>query len=57
MSVAENEIVNLKDFFKKSCRPGPWVADEAFNEHLSKDLLRVIFGSAFSQTFSMIHFY
>ncbi|XP_001600442.2 transferrin-like [Nasonia vitripennis] len=36
MTVAENEIANLKDFFKKGCRPGPWVSDKTFNEQLKK---------------------
>lgn len=44
MTVAENEIANLKDFFKKGCRPGPWVSDKAFNEELSKDIIGFPYG-------------
>lgn len=37
-TVTENEIINLKDFFKKACRPGQWVSDKKFDEELSKDI-------------------
>lgn len=35
-SVLENELVNLKEYFQKSCRPGDWVPDEQLDESLSK---------------------
>ena len=33
---AENELINLKNFFGKSCRPGEWVPDKTLDETLSK---------------------
>ena len=44
-TVAENEIINLRDFFKKGCRPGPWVPQSpgvSDNNELSKTTLCVM---------------
>lgn len=32
----ENEIANLRDYFKQGCRPGNWVLDENLDKELSK---------------------
>ena len=36
LTYAENELINLKNFFGKSCRPGKWVADQTLDAALSK---------------------
>jgi len=36
VTVIENELRNLRDFFGKACRPGEWVLDSSFDEELSK---------------------
>lgn len=32
----ENELINFKNFFGDSCRPGPWVSNETLDRELSK---------------------
>ncbi|XP_029670879.1 transferrin-like isoform X1 [Formica exsecta] len=34
VTIIENEIRNLKDFFGKACRPGEWIADSSFDQEL-----------------------
>ncbi|XP_014209303.1 transferrin-like [Copidosoma floridanum] len=36
VTTAENEIINLRDFFKKGCRPGNWVPDDTLDKKLKK---------------------
>lgn len=36
LTYAENELLNLKKFFGKSCRPGQWVANQTLDATLSK---------------------
>ncbi|KAJ8667093.1 hypothetical protein QAD02_008755 [Eretmocerus hayati] len=36
LTVAENEIINLKEFFKKGCRPGEWSSDPILDKKLKK---------------------
>ncbi|XP_012525647.1 transferrin [Monomorium pharaonis] len=36
VTVIENEIRNLRNFFGKACRPGDWTGDETLNEELKR---------------------
>ncbi|XP_015122741.1 transferrin [Diachasma alloeum] len=36
VSVAENEAINLKNFFGRACRPGKWVEDPAEDKRLKQ---------------------
>lgn len=36
VTVIENEIKSLRDFFGKACRPGEWAADGSIDQELSK---------------------
>ncbi|XP_071628736.1 transferrin-like [Temnothorax longispinosus] len=36
VTAIENEIINLKNFFGKACRPGEWAADSAVDQELKK---------------------
>lgn len=39
VSVIENEVRNLRNFFGKACRPGEWAADSTIDQELSKSIL------------------
>lgn len=36
VTAIENELENIKSFFGKACRPGDWVGESTFNNHLKK---------------------
>ncbi|XP_018349576.1 PREDICTED: transferrin-like isoform X2 [Trachymyrmex septentrionalis] len=36
VTVIENEIINLKNFFGKACRPGEWASDKSIDQELKK---------------------
>ncbi|KYN20902.1 PREDICTED: transferrin-like [Trachymyrmex cornetzi] len=36
VTAIENEIINLKNFFGKACRPGEWASDESFDQKLKE---------------------
>lgn len=44
VSVIENEVRNLRNFFGKACRPGEWAADSTIDQELSKSIhIRIYF--------------
>lgn len=42
MTIAENELENLRNFFGKACRPGDWTSDFTFDQILSK-FIKIVF--------------
>lgn len=36
VTVIENEVRSLRDFFGKACRPGDWTSDNSLDQKLSK---------------------
>lgn len=38
VTVIENEIRNLRNFFGKACRPGEWAADKVIDQDLSTSI-------------------
>jgi hypothetical protein len=38
MTIVENEVRSLRDFFGKACRPGEWAANSTIDEELSKSI-------------------